>query len=98
MPALTADLVRQTPAYSVTEAAHYLRLPATTLRAWCTGQDYRVKGLTKRYQRVIRLDGRGREGLSFLNLVEAHVPADFDAFTTYRCPRSGVPLSGLVSS
>jgi uncharacterized protein (DUF433 family) len=70
---LSAEQVRRTPAYTFTEAAHYLRLPVTTLHAWCTGQDYHTKGGTKRYMRVIRLDGTGREGLSFFNLVEAHV-------------------------
>jgi uncharacterized protein (DUF433 family) len=70
---LSAEQVRRTPAYTFTEAAHYLRLPVTTLHAWCIGQDYRTKQGTKRYIRVIRLDGSGREGLSFLNLVEAHV-------------------------
>lgn len=73
MVILSADQVRRTPAYTFTEAAHYLRLPVTTLHAWCTGQDYRTRGGTKRYMRVIRLDGTGREGLSFVNLVEAHV-------------------------
>jgi len=73
MAVLTANEVRRTPAYTFTEAAHYLRVPVTTLRAWCTGQDYRYKGRPKRYQKVIRLDGSGKEGLSFLNLVEAHV-------------------------
>jgi uncharacterized protein (DUF433 family) len=73
MANLSADQVRRTPAYTFTEAAHYLRLPVTTLRAWCTGQDYRSKGKTRHYLRVIRLDGSGDEGLSFLNLVEAHV-------------------------
>src|SRR5690349_12826854 len=57
MAVLSADEVRRTPAYTFTEAAHYLRLPVTTLRAWCTGQDYRHKGRPKRYERVIRLDG-----------------------------------------
>ena len=73
MASLTADQVRRTPAYSFTEAAHYLRLPVTTLHAWCAGQDYRSKGRPKHYQRVIQLDGNGHEGLSFFNLVEAHV-------------------------
>ncbi len=73
MTALTADEVRRTPAYPFTEAAHYLRVPVTTLRAWCTGQNYQYKGQQKRYQKVIRLDGNGHDGLSFLNLVEAHV-------------------------
>ena len=48
-------------------------MPATTLRAWCGGQDCRSKWQTNQYLRVIRLDGSGHEGLSFLNLVEAHV-------------------------
>ena len=73
MATFTADQLRRTPAYTFTEAAHYLRVPVTTLHAWCTGQDYRSEGRLKRYQKVIQLDGSGREGLSFLNLVEAHV-------------------------
>jgi uncharacterized protein (DUF433 family) len=73
MNQLSADEVRRTPAYTFSEAAHYLRLPVTTLRAWCVGHDYQSKGRQKHYQRVIRLDGDRLEGLSFLNLVEAHV-------------------------
>jgi|SRR5215469_757573 len=73
MTRLDADTVRRTPAYPFSEAAHYLRLPVSTLRAWCVGQDYQYKGHPKRYQKVIQLDGTTHEGLSFLNLVEAHV-------------------------
>ena len=73
MTRLNVDTIRRTPAYPFTEAAHYLRLPASTLRAWCVGQDYQYKGRPKRYQRVIQLDGSTSEGLSFLNLIEAHV-------------------------
>jgi uncharacterized protein (DUF433 family) len=73
MAKLSAEEVRRTPAYTFSEAAHYLRVPATTLRAWCVGQDYKSKGRSKHYHRVIRLDGASHEGLSFLNLVEAHV-------------------------
>jgi uncharacterized protein (DUF433 family) len=69
------DELRRTPAYPFVEAAHYLNLPASTLRAWCLGQDYGPAGHTKRFQPVIQLDGQKREGLSFLNLVEAHVLA-----------------------
>jgi uncharacterized protein (DUF433 family) len=43
------------------------------LHAWCAGQPYRSKGATRHYPKIIRLDGSGHEGLSFLNLVEAHV-------------------------
>lgn len=61
------DVIRRTPAYGFGEAAHYLRLPKSTLRAWCLGQQH--------FRGVIRLDGKPAEGLSFLNLVEAHVLA-----------------------
>jgi len=64
--------VRSLPAYSFAEAAHYLNLPATTLRAWCLGQP---PGEPRRFQPVLRLDGRKPSALSFLNLVEAHVLA-----------------------
>jgi uncharacterized protein (DUF433 family) len=50
-------------------------MPVTTLRAWCVGQNYYTHGKRHRFQPVIVLDGTAREGLSFLNLVEAHVLA-----------------------
>jgi uncharacterized protein (DUF433 family) len=66
---------RRTPAYPFSEAAHYLGLPKSTLRAWCLGQHYRLKGKTRWFEPVIALDGEPSEGLSFLNLIEAHVLA-----------------------
>jgi uncharacterized protein (DUF433 family) len=54
-----------TPAYPFVEAAHYLHIPVTTLRAWCLGQ--------RGFRPVIRLDGKRSEGLSFLNMIEAHI-------------------------
>jgi uncharacterized protein (DUF433 family) len=57
------------------EAAHYLNLPASTLRAWCVGQPYSYKGEERQFRAIIRLDGSRGNGLSFLNLVEAHVLA-----------------------
>jgi uncharacterized protein (DUF433 family) len=69
------DRLRRTPAYPFIEAAHYLNMPASTLRAWCVGQDYKVNGATRRFQPLIQLDGDKKEGLSFLNLVEGHVLA-----------------------
>jgi uncharacterized protein (DUF433 family) len=59
------DAIRRTPAYPYGEAAHYLNLPLSTLRSWFLGQGG--------FHNVIRPDGRKGEGLSFLNLVEAHV-------------------------
>ena len=69
------DRLRRTPAYPFIEAAHYLHMPVSTLRSWCIGQDYKVSGRTMRFQPLIALDGDKNEGLSFLNLVEAHVLA-----------------------
>jgi len=69
------DELRRTPAYPFIEAAHYLNMPVTTLRAWCLGQNYYPQGEARRFKPVIHLDGAPREGLSFLNLVEAHVLA-----------------------
>jgi uncharacterized protein (DUF433 family) len=66
------EQIRRTPAYSFGEAAHYLSMPTATLRAWCVGQK---QGDKREFVRLIELDGEPREGLSFLNLVEAHVLA-----------------------
>lgn len=72
---LDLDRLRRTPAYPFAEAAHYLGLPRSTLRAWCLGQGYAYRGQVRRFKPLIRLDGKRGEGLSFLNLVEAHVLA-----------------------
>ncbi len=57
--------LREMPAYSIAEAAGYLRLPKSTLRAWLLGQSS--------FRPVIEIaDKKGRQ-LSFINLVEAFV-------------------------
>lgn len=74
MAKLDLNALRRTPAYPFAEAAHYLNLPLSTLRSWCLGQPYHDRhGRPGEFRRVIRLDGHKGEGLSFLNLVEAHV-------------------------
>lgn len=73
MSKIDIDELRRTPAYSFVEAAHYLNLPPSTLSSWFKGQSYTHHGEVRRFQPVIRLDGRPGEGLSFLNLIEAHV-------------------------
>jgi len=64
---------REVPAYPLHEAAHYLRLPTTTLRQWVCGRT--VGG--RRDQGVIDLPGKvgGAVVLSFNNLVECHILA-----------------------
>jgi len=73
MAKLDIDQLRRTPAYPFAEAAHYLDLPKPTLRAWCLGTTYGSKNNKRKFRPVIELDGERGEGLSFLNLVEAHV-------------------------
>jgi uncharacterized protein (DUF433 family) len=59
-------LRRERPAYSFAEAAHYLRRPVSTVRAWFQGQSHR-------FNPVIALSDSAVQALSFANLVEAHV-------------------------
>ena len=64
---------RGTPAYTIPEAAHYLRLPVATLRSWVVGRPYPVKAGRHYFQPVILLPEPKLRLLSFVNLVEAHV-------------------------
>ena len=61
------DDVRELPAYTVSEAAHYLAVPAATVRYWSVGQDA--------YAPLIAVPSRSPTLLSFLNLTELHVLA-----------------------
>jgi uncharacterized protein (DUF433 family) len=56
---------REIPAYSIAEAAHYLGVPKSTLRAWFAGQ--------QGFRAVIRPADPKTLVLSFSNLVEAYV-------------------------
>jgi len=71
----TMDDPRLVPAYSVAEAAHYLRMPEGTLRSWIVGRSYPVAGHSKRSRPLIHLNHPKQLYLSFINLVEAHVLA-----------------------
>jgi len=67
--------LREVPAYSIVEAAAYLGLPPSTLRAWTLGQRYRVNGESRLFRPVIEIADRQERRLSFINLVEAFVLA-----------------------
>ena len=54
------------PAYSVLEAAHYLGIPASTVRYWAAGRP----GVSRA---LIEAAGIAPVSLSFINLVELHV-------------------------
>ncbi len=67
---------RDIPAYSIAEAAHYLRLPPSTLRSWVHGGHYRVVGGQRTFEPVITLPQSPPDSptlLSFISLTEAHV-------------------------
>ena len=67
---------RTLPAYGIAEAAHYLRVPKATVRAWTRGQRYvTATGQPRVFAPVLTLPNRSRPLLSFVNLVEAHVLA-----------------------
>lgn len=63
---------RDTPLYTATEAAHYLRVPVSTVRAWAFGQGQRRDG-SRKFKPVIGLASRQGRLLSFINLVELFV-------------------------
>lgn len=67
--------VRELPAYGVSEAAHYLRIPAATLRAWVAGMWYGNEPGRKFFKPIIQPAAKGPVALSFINLIEAHVLA-----------------------
>lgn len=71
----TAAQIREMPLYSAAEAARYLRLPASTVRAWSFGQGYRVKAGPRQFKPVISIADLKMRRLSFLNLVELLVLA-----------------------
>jgi uncharacterized protein (DUF433 family) len=65
--------LREFPAYSVTDAARYLHMPAATLRSWVLGRTYPRDGGLAAFEPLIRLPEPSEKRLSFNNLIEAHV-------------------------
>ena len=78
--------IREAPAYSISEAAEYLRLPTSTLRGWVLGQRY---GKEKRqpFRAVIAIADRKERKLSFINVVEAFVLAGIRREHTVPLPK-----------
>jgi len=64
---------RELPAYSIPEAARYLRMPEATLRSWVVGRPYPTAAGRRFFRPVIHLPEDGSPVLSFVNMVEAHV-------------------------
>lgn len=64
---------RERPAYTVAEAARYLKVSPATLRTWVAGRDYPTAKGAKRWQPLIVPAAKAPSLLSFWNLIEAHV-------------------------
>lgn len=84
--AANADL-REVPAYTIAEAATYLRLPKSTLRSWVMGQAYTIGDSERFFKPVIEISDAKRRSLSFINLVEAFVLAGIRRKHTVPLPK-----------
>lgn len=73
--ALSSDDPRFLPAYTVGEAARYLRLPVQTLRSWAVGRTYPTETGRKRSLPALSIAGKKPPMLSFVNVIEAYVLA-----------------------
>lgn len=61
---------RLAPAYSVAQAAHYLKIPAPTVRSWVLGRDYPRQSGKARFAPVIVTPTDAEHRVSFRNLIE----------------------------
>lgn len=64
---------RDFAAYTLAEAARYLRLPVATLRSWVLGRQYPTADGGGQFPPLIRPASRRPPLLAFSNLIEAHV-------------------------
>jgi uncharacterized protein (DUF433 family) len=69
----TSPSYRDSAAYTLTEAARYLRLPVATLRSWVLGRDYPTAEGGGRFPPLISPASFRPPLLSFSNLIEAHI-------------------------
>ncbi len=81
-----ADL-REQPAYTIGEAAHYLNMPQATTRYWATGQG--------QYPSLITVTDHRPTLLSFLNLIELHVLAAIRREHTVPMPKVRAAIKWL---
>ena len=63
----SVDKIVPLPAYTISEVAHYLSIPVSTVRYWSVGRDD--------YEPLIRVPAFAPVLLSFLNLTEIHILA-----------------------
>jgi uncharacterized protein (DUF433 family) len=85
------DFDRDVAAYTLAEAARYVRLPAATLRSWVLGRQYPKAEGRGDFPPLIRPASQEPTWLSFSNLIEAHVLRSLRA-------EHGVPVKALRSA
>ena len=61
---------RLAAAYSIAQAAHYLKIPAPTVRSWVLGRDYPRQSGKGRFKPVVVTPVDPIHRLSFRNLIE----------------------------
>ncbi len=71
-PTATTEL-RNQPAYPLSEAGRYLKLPAATLRSWFLGRHYETTKGRRQFSAIVSPASRQPPLLSFWNVIEAHV-------------------------
>ncbi len=65
---------RQIPAYTLFDAARYLRIPARTIQNWTYGYPYATKAAgRRRTSPLVEAESGAHHDFSFFNLVELHV-------------------------
>ena len=64
---------RDIPTYAIGEAAHYLRIPAGTVRSWVAGRHYKTSQGRQCFQPLVTTIVQKPRLLSFTNLIEVHV-------------------------
>jgi uncharacterized protein (DUF433 family) len=64
---------RDVPVYSISEAAHYLRIPTATIRSWALGRQYPTQSGEAAFRPLIDIVDLTGPLLSFMNLAELHV-------------------------
>jgi len=82
---------RDFPAYTLAEAARYLRLPVATLRSWALGRAYPTAEGRGQFPPLLRPASRRPPLLSFSNLIEAHMLRSLRT-------EHGVPVKALRSA
>ncbi len=90
-PGRTPASDRENAAYTLAEAARYLRLPSATLRSWVLGRDYPTTEGGGKFSPLIKPASKRPPLLSFPNLIEAHVVRSLRT-------EHGVPVKALRSA